>query len=197
MNIFSQEFYNKSSNAGLIKTRTGIPTADTAFLGQIGVARNSTGSTLTSQVAASAPTQDEARTREWKDLRFLARMAAGQAAGVWGDFRALLANLLKKFTLLSRSDVEDIFMREVVAARKLLDIQHLAYMCFRFGYDECVWWLKLLGVYEPETRLVLRRINDYHVKGDSSIYDLIPNVVSLPCPGSEFDFTDDDHYLLI
>jgi hypothetical protein len=68
---------------------------------------------------------------------------------------------------------------------------------FRFGQEDCAWLLKLLGIYEPETRSLLKTISDYHERGDTKLLEIIPDIAPLPSPGTPLDFADDDDSLLL
>ncbi len=75
MNILSQEVYNSAAFWGLkLRPKRGVPTANTEFLGSIGVSGGVARRTLSDQITAVDPTQDETRAREWKDLRYIARL---------------------------------------------------------------------------------------------------------------------------
>jgi hypothetical protein len=60
------------------------------------------------------------------------------------------------------------------------------------GTDSCVFWAKLIGIFDPEIRDILLAL-DKRAKGDSSLWVKFTCIASSPPPlPSWIDFTSDD-----
>jgi hypothetical protein len=129
---------------------------------------------------------------EWKLLWFQACEAACRSVYPGGNYEDEDAKLRRGFPLIPRHAIKAVFIDAIVAAVRAAEFKFFSTLYADEGYHLTKWWLRLVGLFEPEIVHYIRILRARRYNAVEEWRSLVPSQVwAPPLLPAEIDFSDD------
>ncbi len=130
--------------------------------------------------------------REISIIRYLAWLMGREIVRPGGSFELRFSQLRRTVRVVPQIDVLQLLQEAVVEALQTFEQKFWEELFAEEGEENCVYWAKLVGIYDPVHESIIKALVRRQ-DGDDSAWSALTQAPSAPPPYPAFlDFTSDD-----